>query len=72
MESLGHCNRCRFIGETHSSRGFGPRLSSVFTSVTDTIVVLDVSVLEEAAVGPHSRATEEKRGSPVQQLSKLV
>ena len=60
------------FGESHGSRGLGPRLFGVLASVADTIVVLVASVLEEAAVGPNSWATIVKRGSPVQQLNKLI
>ena len=52
--------------DTHGSRSVGPHLSSVMTSVADTIVVLVASMLEEAAVGPNCWATEEKRGCLVQ------
>ena len=58
---------CQFIfyvrphpGETQGSRGVVPRVSSVLTIVVDTIAVLVMSVLEEAAVGPNSRPTKEK------------
>ena len=71
-QTLLHAHFRPHFNETHGSRGVGPRFSRVLTNVTDTIVVLVAFVLEEAAVGPNSRATEEKRGSLIQQLSKLV
>lgn len=57
--------------ETHGSHGIVPRLSTILTSLMNTIVVLAGPVLKEAAVGPNSQDTKEKRGCPLQQLNKL-